>query len=246
MNLKQEWFGNIRQDVLAGMVVAIAQIPEAIGFSILAGVDPMVGLYASFCIAVVTAFAGGRPGLISAATGAMALIIAGLVRMHGVEYMLAATILAGILQMIFGFLKIGNLLRFIPKPVMTGFVNALGILIFKAQLSYFEGAGINMYLLVAAGIAVIYAFIVGVFIHKELKVSELPKVLVDTAISSAVVMLIVVLPLIASRTSSSDWAVDRSIWALVPLRSVMRILPRVKPAPPLRRLSSVLRSTLSP
>lgn len=158
MNLKQEWFGNIRQDVLAGMVVAIAQIPEAIGFSILAGVDPMVGLYASFCIAVVTAFAGGRPGLISAATGAMALIIAGLVRMHGVEYMLAATILAGVLQMIFGFLKIGNLLRFIPKPVMTGFVNALGILIFKAQLSYFEGAGINMYLLVAAGIAVIYLF----------------------------------------------------------------------------------------
>ncbi len=157
-NIKEEWFGNVKKDILAGMVVAIALIPEAIGFSILAGVDPMVGLYASFCIAIITAFAGGRPGLISAATGAMALVIAGLVKAHGVEYMLAATILAGILQIIFGFLKIGNLLRFIPKPVMTGFVNALAILIFKAQLEYFEGAGLSMYILVAVGIFIIYFF----------------------------------------------------------------------------------------
>ena len=158
MNLKKEWFGNVRQDVLAGMVVAIALIPEAIGFSILAGVDPMVGLYASFCIAIITAFAGGRPGLISAATGAMALVLAGLVREYGVQYMLAATILAGIFQIIMGALKIGNLLRFIPKPVMTGFVNALGILIFKAQLTYFTGQGVTMYLLVAVGIGIIYFF----------------------------------------------------------------------------------------
>ena len=132
-NLKQEWFGNVKKDILAGMVVAIALIPEAIGFSILAGVDPMMGLYASFCIALITAFAGGRPGLISAATGAMALVLAGLVHTHGVQYMLAATVLAGILQMILGVFKVGNLLRFIPKPVMTGFVNALAILIFKAN-----------------------------------------------------------------------------------------------------------------
>lgn len=158
MELKKEWFGNIPQDILSGMVVAIALIPEAIGFSILAGVDPMVGLYASFCIAIVTAFTGGRPGLISAATGAMALVLTGLVREHGIQYMLAATILAGVLQIIMGFLKIGNLLRFIPKPVMTGFVNALGILIFKAQLPYFEGAGIRMYALVAVGMAIIYFF----------------------------------------------------------------------------------------
>lgn len=157
-NLKQEWFGNVRKDILAGMVVAIALIPEAIGFSILAGVDPMMGLYASFCIALITAFAGGRPGLISAATGAMALVLAGLVHKHGVEYMLAATVLAGILQTILGVFKVGNLLRFIPKPVMTGFVNALAILIFKAQLTYFEGAGISMYLLVAGGILIIYLF----------------------------------------------------------------------------------------
>lgn len=158
MNLQKEWFGNVRQDILAGMVVAIALIPEAIGFSILAGVDPMIGLYASFCIAIVTAFAGGRPGLISAATGAMALVLAGLVREYGIQYMLAATILAGILQIIMGAFKIGNLLRFIPKPVMTGFVNALGILIFKAQLSYFAGEGWSMYLLVAAGIGIIHFF----------------------------------------------------------------------------------------
>ncbi len=157
-NLKEEWFGNVKADILAGIVVAIALIPEAIGFSILAGVDPMVGLYASFCIALVTSIVGGRTGLISAATGAMALVLAGLVRSHGVEYMLLATILAGILQIIMGFLRIGNLLRFIPKPVMIGFVNALAIMIFKAQLVYFEGAGLSMYLLVAIGIFIIYFF----------------------------------------------------------------------------------------
>ncbi len=157
-NFKEEWFGNVRKDILAGMVVAIALIPEAIGFSILAGVDPMVGLYASFCIAIITAFAGGRPGLISAATGAMALVIASLVKEHGIEYMLAATILAGVLQIIFGFFRIGNLLRFIPKPVMTGFVNALAILIFKAQLEYFHNSNFSMYALVALGIFIIYFF----------------------------------------------------------------------------------------
>ncbi len=157
-SLKEEWFGNVKNDILSGMVVAIALIPEAIGFSVLAGVDPMVGLYASFCIAIITAFAGGRPGLISAATGAMALVLAGLVKEYGVEYMLAATVLAGILQIVMGFLKVGNLLRFIPKPVMTGFVNALAIMIFHAQLDYFHGAGISMYLLVVFGMAIIYLF----------------------------------------------------------------------------------------
>ncbi len=156
--LKKEWFGNVKADVLAGMVVGIALIPEAIAFSIIAGLDPMVGLYASFCIAIVTAFAGGRPGLISAATGAMALVLAGLVHKHGVEYMLATTILTGLLQVLMGILRIGNLLRFIPRPVMIGFVNALAILIFKSQLTYFQDAGVSMYILVAVGIAIIYLF----------------------------------------------------------------------------------------
>lgn len=156
--IRKEWFGNAKKDVMSGIVVAIALIPEAIGFALLAGLNPMVGLYASFCIAIVTSIAGGRPGLISGATGAMALVLAGLVKEHGIQYMLAATILAGILQIIMGLLKAGNLLRFIPRPVMTGFVNALGILIFKSQLSHFEGANITMYILVAAGMAIIYFF----------------------------------------------------------------------------------------
>ncbi|MDF2608442.1 MAG: sulfate transporter, partial [Bacillales bacterium] len=151
--LQQEWFSNVRGDVLAGIVVALALIPEAIGFSIIAGVDPMVGLYASFCIAVIIAFVGGRPGMISAATGAMALVLVSLVAKYGIEYMFAATILTGIIQIILGFLKIGNLVKFIPRSVMIGFVNSLAILIFSAQLPYFKGESWVMYALVALGLA---------------------------------------------------------------------------------------------
>jgi len=156
--LRNEWFGNIRGDLLAGMVVALALIPEAIAFSIIAGVDPKVGLYASFCIAVVIAFVGGRAGMISAATGAMALVMVTLVRDHGLEYLLAATILTGILQILAGIFKLGSLLRFVSRSVMTGFVNALAILIFMAQLPEFEGAGWQVYAMVAAGLAIIYLF----------------------------------------------------------------------------------------
>ena len=132
--LQTEWFGNVRNDLLAGMVVALALIPEAIAFSIIAGVDPQVGLYASFCIAVVIAIVGGRPGMISAATGAMALLMIGLVKEHGLQYLLAATLLTGVLQILAGVFKLGTLLRFVSRSVMTGFINALAILIFLAQL----------------------------------------------------------------------------------------------------------------
>lgn len=124
-SLKQDWFSNVRNDLLAGLVVALALIPEAIAFSIIAGVDPKVGLYASFCIAVVIAFAGGRPGMISAATGAMALVMVTLVKDHGLQYLLAATILTGILQIIAGWIQLGTLMRFVSRSVVTGFVNAL-------------------------------------------------------------------------------------------------------------------------
>lgn len=143
-------------DVLAGMTVALALIPEAIAFSLIAGVDPMVGLYASFCIAVTIAFVGGRPGMISAATGAMALLMVTLVADHGLQYLLAATILTGVLQILFGFLKIGRFITFVPHSVMLGFVNALAILIFMAQLPQFEGAGWMMYAMVAATLGIIY------------------------------------------------------------------------------------------
>lgn len=154
--LKQTWFFNVRGDVLAGLVVALALIPEAIAFSIIAGVDPKVGLYASFSIATIIAFAGGRPGMISAATGAMALVIASLVKDHGLQYLLAATVLTGVLQMVAGWVKLGALMRFVSRSVVTGFVNALAILIFMAQLPELTNVGWQVYAMTAAGLAIIY------------------------------------------------------------------------------------------
>ncbi|MGO4375486.1 SulP family inorganic anion transporter, partial [Paenibacillus sp. MCAF20] len=155
-NLRQTWFSNTRNDILSGITVALALIPESIAFSLMVGVDPMVGIYASFCIAVITAFAGGRPGMISAATGAMALIMVSLVDKHGIEYMFAATILAGVLQFIMGALKLGRFIQFVPHSVMLGFVNALGILIFTTQLVHFVGASWIMYALVGLTLLIIY------------------------------------------------------------------------------------------
>lgn len=155
--IREQWFGDVRSDVLAGLVVALALIPEAIAFSILAGVDPMVGLYASFVIAVTISFVGGRPAMISAATGAMALVIVTLVKDHGLQYLLAATILTGIIQIIFGMLKIARLMKFIPNAVMIGFVNSLAILVFMAQTPHFIGGDIVTWAFLLATIALIYA-----------------------------------------------------------------------------------------
>lgn len=154
--LRAEWFGNVRADLLAGIVVALALIPEAIAFSIIAGVDPKVGLYASFSIAVIAAFAGGRQGMISAATAAIAVLVIDLVRDHGLQYLLAATVLTGILQVLAGFLRLGTVMRFVSRSVMTGFVNALAILIFMAQLPELIGVPSLTYVMVAAGLAIIY------------------------------------------------------------------------------------------
>lgn len=157
-SIKQNWFSNVRGDLLAGIVVALALIPEAIAFSIIAGVDPKVGLYASFCIAVVIAFVGGRPGMISAATGAMALLMVTLVKDHGLQYLLAATLLTGVLQIIFGYIKLGSLMRFVSRSVVTGFVNALAILIFMAQLPELTNVTWHVYAMTAAGLGIIYLF----------------------------------------------------------------------------------------
>ncbi|QOY24069.1 SulP family inorganic anion transporter [Xanthomonas citri] len=154
--MRQQWLGNVRGDVLAGIVVALALIPEAIAFSIIAGVDPKVGLYAAFCLAVVTSIAGGRPGMISAATGAMALLMVDLVKDHGVQYLLAATVLAGVLQLIAAALRLGALMRFVSRSVITGFVNALAILIFLAQLPELVGMPWPVYAVCAAALAIIY------------------------------------------------------------------------------------------
>ena len=155
-NIKQTWFANVRNDVLAGLVVALALIPEAIAFSIIAGVDPKVGLYASFSIPTIIAFAGGRPGMISAATGAMALVIASLVKDHGLQYLLAATVLTGVLQVIAGWVQLGALMRFVSRSVVTGFVNALAILILMAQLPELTNVGWQVYAMTAAGLVIIY------------------------------------------------------------------------------------------
>ncbi|MDH2372891.1 SulP family inorganic anion transporter [Cobetia sp. 3AK] len=155
-SLKQQWLSNLRPDILSGLVVALALIPEAIAFSIIAGVDPKVGLYASFSIAVVTAIAGGRPGMISAATGAMALLMVDLVKDHGLEYLLAATVMTGVIQVIFGYFKLGSLMRFVSRSVVTGFVNALAILIFMAQLPELTNVTWHVYAMTAAGLGIIY------------------------------------------------------------------------------------------
>lgn len=156
--LKREWLSNPRGDILAGIVVALALIPEAIGFSIIAGVDPRVGLYASFSIAVITALVGGRPGMISAATAAIAVLVLPLIRDHGVQYLFAATILMGIIQIIAGYLRLDLLMQFVSRSVITGFVNALAILIFMAQLPQLTGVSWETYAMVAGGLAVIYLF----------------------------------------------------------------------------------------
>jgi SulP family sulfate permease len=155
---RDQWFGNIRGDVLAGLVVALALIPEAIAFSIIAGVDPKVGLYASFSIAVIVGITGGRPGMISAATAATAVLMVTLVRDHGLQYLLAATVLAGLLQIGAGILRLGYVMRFVSRSVLTGFVNALAILIFMAQLPELFGVPWLTYVMVAAGLGIIYLF----------------------------------------------------------------------------------------
>jgi len=157
---RREWLGNIRPDLLSGLVVALALIPEAISFSIIAGVDPKVGLYASFSIAVITAITGGRPGMTSAATAATAVVMASLVRDHGLQYLLAATVLAGLIQIGAGLLKLSFVMRYVSRSVMTGFVNALAILIFLAQLPELDPTKVTWltYLLVAARLAIIYLF----------------------------------------------------------------------------------------
>ena len=159
LSYRRQWFtdgASVRRELLAGIVVALALIPEAIGFSIIAGVDPRVGLYASVAIAIVIAFTGGRTGMISAATAAVAVLVIPLVRDHGVEYLFAATILMGLIQMVAGLLRLHLLMQFVSRSVITGFVNALAILIFMAQIPQLTGVGWETYAMVAGGLAIIY------------------------------------------------------------------------------------------
>ncbi len=156
---RAEWFAGLaplRRDVLAGMVGTFALIPEVIAFSFVAGVDPQVGLFASFVIGIVIAFAGGRPAMISGAAGSVALVAAALVHGHGLPYLLAADLLAGLFQIAFGLLRLDVLMRFVSRSVRTGFVNALAILIFSAQVPQMLGVTWHTYAMIAGGLAIIY------------------------------------------------------------------------------------------
>ncbi|MDX7953354.1 SulP family inorganic anion transporter [Lichenihabitans sp. Uapishka_5] len=158
LSYTRAWWANPRVEVLSGIVVALALIPEAIGFSVIAGVDPKVGLYASVVIACVIAFTGGRPAMVSAATASTAVLMTGLVHDHGVQYLFAATILMGVFQIVAGLLHLGRLMRFVSQSVMTGFVNALAILIFLAQMPQLTHVPPATYGLIALGLAIIYGF----------------------------------------------------------------------------------------
>lgn len=178
---RAEWFGNPKVELLSGLVVALALIPEAIAFSLIAGVDPKVGLYASFSIAVLTAIVGGRPGMISAATAATAVLMVTLVRDHGLQYLLAATVLAGLIQIGVGFARLSFVMRFVSRSVMTGFVNALAILIFMAQLPELIDVPVLTYALVCAALIIIYGL--------PYLTSAIPSPLVAIVVMTALVFL---------------------------------------------------------
>ncbi|MFC4810601.1 SulP family inorganic anion transporter [Paenibacillus sp. GCM10023250] len=153
---RKQWTSDVKLNVLAGITATLALIPDSLAFSFMAGVPPTVGIYASICILLVITFLGGRPGMISAAAGSMAVLMLTLVKEHGIAYLFAATVLTGVLQYLMGVFKLGKLVSYVPKPVLTGFVNALAILIFMSQLRYFDHANWTMYALAAAALLIIY------------------------------------------------------------------------------------------
>ena len=239
--LKNQWLSNIRGDLLAGIVVALALIPEAIAFSIIAGVDPKVGLYASFCIAVIIAFVGGRPGMISAATAAMAVLMVTLVKEHGLQYLLAATMLTGVFQVIAGYLKLGSLMRFVSRSVVTGFVNALAILIFMAQLPELTNVTWHVYAMTAAGLGIIYLFPL---------VPVVGKLLPSPLVCIVVLTVVAVVLGLDIRTVGDMGALPDTLpvflWPEVPmnLETLMIILPYSLPMAVVGLLESMMTATI--
>lgn len=239
--LKNQWLSNIRGDLLAGVVVALALIPEAIAFSIIAGVDPKVGLYASFCIAVIIAFVGGRPGMISAATAAMAVLMVTLVKEHGLQYLLAATLLTGVIQLVAGYLKLGSLMRFVSRSVVTGFVNALAILIFMAQLPELTNVTWHVYAMTAAGLGIIYLFPLVPVVGKILP-SPLVCIVVLTAVA---VFLGLDIRTVGDMGELPD-TLPIFLWPDVPLNleTLMIILPYSLPLAVVGLLESMMTATI--
>ena len=239
--VKEQWFSNIRGDFLSGLVVALALIPEAIAFSIIAGVDPKIGLYASFSMAVVIAFAGGRPAMISAATGAMALLMVTLVKEHGLQYLLAATLLTGIFQIIAGYLRLGNLMGFVSRSVITGFVNALAILIFMAQLPELTDVTWHVYAMTAAGLGIIYLF---PYIPKVGKI--IPSPLVCILVLTAIALLFKIDIRTVGDMGELPDTLPIFLWPDVPLNweTLMIILPYSLPLAAVGLLESMMTATI--
>ncbi|MBH0232678.1 SulP family inorganic anion transporter [Helicobacter pylori] len=156
--IQKEWLSNIQKDLLSGFVVGLSVIPETAGFAIMVGLDVGVAFYTTFYMAFVLSLFGARKAMISAAAGSVALILVGVVKNYGLEYAGVATLMAGILQILLGYLKIGNLLRFIPQSVMYGFVNALGILLLMEQFKFLQNQNLGVFILLAIGILIIYLF----------------------------------------------------------------------------------------
>ena len=186
--LRAEWAPSVPRELLAGAVATFALIPEVIAFSFVAGVDPSVGLFASFVISIVIAIFGARPAMVSAAAGSVALVAAPLVASHGLPYLFAAGLLAGVVQIVFGLCKLGMLMRFVSSSVRTGFENALAILIFSAQLPHLQGANLATWAMLALGLLIIYGL---PWLGQRLQIKAL------TAIPSPLIC-VVVLTLLAS------------------------------------------------
>ncbi|WP_062057626.1 SulP family inorganic anion transporter [Cellvibrio sp. OA-2007] len=239
--LKEQWFSNIRGDFLSGLVVALALIPEAIAFSIIAGVDPKIGLYASFSMAVVIAFAGGRPAMISAATGAMALLMVTLVKEHGLQYLLAATLLTGAIQIVAGYLRLGDLMGFVSRSVVTGFVNALAILIFMAQLPELTDVTWHVYAMTAAGLGIIYLF---PYIPKIGKI--IPSPLVCILVLTAIALIFKIDIRTVGDMGDLPDTLPIFLWPEVPLNleTLMIILPYSIPLAAVGLLESMMTATI--
>lgn len=207
--LQSTWFFNVRGDVLAGVTVALALIPEAIAFSIIAGVDPMVGIHASFCIAVLISIFGGRPGMISAATGAMSILMVILVAKHGIEYLYATTILTGIIQYMIGALKLGKWISFVPQSVLSGFLNSLGIMVFMSQLQHFVGSTWIVYAIGAVTLLIVYGL------------PYVTKVIPSTLVAIVVMTIVTILAGIDVKTVGDMGVINSSLplfhWPNVPL-----------------------------
>ncbi|WP_208349470.1 SulP family inorganic anion transporter [Helicobacter pylori] len=179
--IQKEWLSNIQKDLLSGFVVGLSVIPETAGFAIMVGLDVGVAFYTTFYMAFVLSLFGARKAMISAAAGSVALILVGVVKNYGLEYAGVATLMAGILQILLGYLKIGNLLKFIPQSVMYGFVNALGILLLMEQFKFLQNQNLGVFILLAIGILIIYLF--------PLITKKIPSNLVCILIVSAIALI---------------------------------------------------------